>query len=71
VEFVVNKVALRQVFLPGISVFPFQFHSTGAPLQGKTKKKLIIFITGLHNKRPGCGVSVDLLLSSQKKRHRP
>ena len=31
------------------SVFPCQFHSTSAPLQAKTKK-LIIFITGLHNK---------------------
>jgi hypothetical protein len=30
--------------------FPRQFHSTVAPLHGKTKKKLIIFITGLHNK---------------------
>jgi hypothetical protein len=34
-------------FSPHISVFPCQFHSTGAPLQGK--KTLIIFITGLHN----------------------
>jgi hypothetical protein len=37
-------------------VFPCQFHSTGAPLQGKTKK-LIIFITGLHNQPQGCGAS--------------
>ena len=36
-------------FLPSTSVFPCQFHSTGAPLLGKTKK-LIIFITELHNK---------------------
>jgi hypothetical protein len=36
-------------FSSSTSVFPCQFHSTGAPLQGKTKK-LIIFITGLHNK---------------------
>jgi hypothetical protein len=36
-------------FSPSTSVFPCQFHSTGAPLLGKTKK-LIIFITGLHNK---------------------
>jgi hypothetical protein len=36
-------------FSPSTSIFPCQFHSTGAPLQGKTKK-LIIFITGLHNK---------------------
>jgi hypothetical protein len=40
------------------SVFPCQYHCTGAPLQGKMKKKLIIFITGLHNKPQGCGASV-------------
>jgi hypothetical protein len=39
-------------------VFPCQFYFTGAPLQGKTKK-LIIFITGLHNKPQGCGASVE------------
>jgi hypothetical protein len=39
------------------SVFPSQFHATGAPLQGKTKK-LIIFITRLHNKPQGYGASV-------------
>jgi hypothetical protein len=42
------------------SVFPCQFHSTGAPLQGKTKK-LIIFIRRLHNKPQGYSASVDLL----------
>jgi hypothetical protein len=36
-------------FSSSTSVFPCQFNSTGAPLQGKTKKT-IIFITGLHNK---------------------
>jgi hypothetical protein len=56
--FVVDKVALGHVFPPSTSVFPCQFHSTGAPLQGKTKKKLIIFITGMHNKPQGCGASV-------------
>ena len=34
------------------SGFPCQFHSTGVPLQGKTKK-IIIFIKGLHNKPQG------------------
>jgi hypothetical protein len=43
---------------PSTSVFPYQFHSTGAPLQGKIKKKTIISVTGLHNKRQGCGASV-------------
>jgi hypothetical protein len=56
--FVVDKVALGQVFLPRTSVFSCQFHFTGAPLQGKMKK-LIIFITGLHNKHQGCGASVS------------
>jgi hypothetical protein len=39
-------------FSPSTSVFPCQFHSTGAPLHGTTKKR-IIFITGLHNKPLG------------------
>jgi hypothetical protein len=38
VGFVVDKVALGQVFPPSTWVFPCQFHSTDAPLQGKTKK---------------------------------
>jgi hypothetical protein len=33
-------------FSPSTSVFPRQFHSTGAPLHGK-RKKLITFVTGL------------------------
>jgi hypothetical protein len=44
-------------FSPSTSVFPCKFHSTGAPLHGK-RKKLISFITGLHNKPQGCGASV-------------
>jgi hypothetical protein len=44
-------------FCYSTSFFPCQFHSTGAPLQGKTKK-LITFITGLHNKPQGCGTLV-------------
>jgi hypothetical protein len=60
VGFVVDKVALGQVFPPSSLVFPCQFHSTGAPLLGKGQKIIIIFIiiTGLHNKPQGCGASV-------------
>jgi hypothetical protein len=36
-------------FFSELSVFPCKFHSTGAPLLVKLgKKKLFIFITGLH-----------------------
>jgi hypothetical protein len=47
-------------FSPSTSVFPCQFHSTGAPLLGKGQKIIIIviFITGLHKKPQGCGASV-------------
>jgi hypothetical protein len=49
VGFVVDKVTLGQVFPRVLRFFPYQFHSTGAPLLIKMKK-LIIFITGLHKK---------------------
>jgi hypothetical protein len=55
--FMVDEVALGQVFFPSTSGFPCQFHSTGAPLLGKGQK-IIIYITGLHNKPHGCGASV-------------
>ena len=45
-------------FSPSTSVFPCQFHSTDAPLLGKTEKKSIVFITVLHSKPQGCGASV-------------
>ena len=45
-------------FSPSTSVFPCQFYSTGATLKWKSRTKLIIFITGLHNKPSGCGASV-------------
>jgi hypothetical protein len=47
-------------FSPSTSVFPCQFHSTGAPLLGKGQKIIIIFIfiIGLHNKPQGCSASV-------------
>jgi hypothetical protein len=45
-------------FSPSNSVFPCQFHSTGAPLLGKGQKIIFIFIIGLHNKPQGCSASV-------------
>ena len=38
VGFVVDKVALGQGFSPSTSVFPCQYHSTGATLLVKMKK---------------------------------
>jgi hypothetical protein len=54
VRFMVDKVALGQVFFPKYLGFACQFHATGAPLHGKTEK----IITGLHEKPQGCGASV-------------
>jgi hypothetical protein len=61
VGFVVDEVALGQVFSPSTSVFPCQFHSTGAPLLGKMKKTDYLSSAssqGLHNKPQGCVASV-------------
>ena len=55
VGFVVDKVALGQVFPLVLRFSPVNFIS---PVLHYTKKKLIIFITGLHNKPYGCGASV-------------
>jgi hypothetical protein len=55
VGFVVDEVTLRQVF-PRVLLFsPANF--IPSVLHYKTKK-LIVFITGLHNKPLGCGASV-------------
>jgi hypothetical protein len=67
VGIVVDKVALGEVFPPSTSIFPCQFHSTGAPLQGKTKKRLIIFITGCTISLEGCGASVASAAVPSKK----
>jgi hypothetical protein len=45
-------------FSPNTSVFPCKFHSIGAPLQWKSRKNFIIFITALHNKPSDSGVCV-------------
>ena len=42
-------------FSPSNSVFPCQFHSTGAPLHEKTETTN----PGLHNKPQGCGAFVE------------
>jgi hypothetical protein len=56
VGFVVDKVALGQVFS---RVPPFSLVNIIPPVLHYTeKRKKIIFITGLHNKPQGCGVSV-------------
>jgi hypothetical protein len=60
-------------FSPSSSVFPCQYHSTGAALLGKGQKIIIIFIfiTGLHNKPHGCSASVASAAGpfSTKNRH--
>ena len=53
------------VFSPSTSVFPCQFHSTGAPLHGKTEKKTNHL---LHNKPQGCGMSVASAAGPFKKK---
>jgi hypothetical protein len=53
----VDKLAWGQVFS---RVLRFLFHSAGAPLLGKGRTIIVIFIfiTGLHNKPQGCGAPV-------------
>jgi hypothetical protein len=55
-------------FSPSTSVFPYQFHSTGAPLHGKMKKLItfiFIFITGLYKMLlyGGCTLKKTFFLS--------
>jgi hypothetical protein len=63
VGFVVNKVALGQIFHRVLWFSPCQFHSDGAPLQGKKK----ISIIRLHNKPQGCGASIASAAGPLKK----
>jgi hypothetical protein len=57
VKFLLDKVALGQVFLRVVG-FPLSvsFHRCFITWKNE-KKKLIIFITGLHKKPLGCGAS--------------
>jgi hypothetical protein len=57
VGFVMDKVALGQVFLRVVG-FPLSVSFHRCSIIRKNEKKLIIFITGLHNKPQGCGASV-------------
>jgi hypothetical protein len=57
VGFVVDKLALGQVFLQVLPFSSVTFNSIVTPLHGK-RKRLLIFITGLHNKPQGCGAPV-------------
>jgi hypothetical protein len=54
VGYMVDKVALGQVFPPSTSVFPCQFHSTGVPLHGKMKKLIIFIIAAQQASRLQC-----------------
>jgi hypothetical protein len=54
---VVDKVALGQVFLRALRFFPVSFIPPALHYKEKLKK-MLIFITGLHNKPQGCGASV-------------
>jgi hypothetical protein len=63
VGFVVDKVALGQVFFPEYFGFPLSvsFHRCSITWKNEKKKLIIflfIFITGLQNKPEGCGASV-------------
>jgi hypothetical protein len=60
VGFMVDKVALGQVFPPQYFGFPLSILFHRCSITWKNKKKLIIFlfITGLNNKPQGCGASV-------------
>jgi hypothetical protein len=67
VGFVVDKLALGQVFHLVRRFSTVNFIPTGLHYKGKRKKKLIIFITGLHNRPQGCGASVASAAGPLKK----
>jgi hypothetical protein len=58
VGFMVDKVALEQVFPRVLRFPPVSFIPSVLHYQEKDKKIIFIFITGLHNKPHGCSASV-------------
>jgi hypothetical protein len=71
VGFVVDKVALGQVFLRVLRFSPVNFIPPLLHYKEKRKKLIIflfIFITGLHNKPQGCGGSVASAAGPFKKK---
>jgi hypothetical protein len=66
VGFVVDKVALGQVFL---RVLRFPLSLTFHRCSITRKEKLIIFLIGLHNKPAGCGASVASAARPFNKKH--
>ena len=57
-KFVLDKVALGQVFPRVLRFSPVNFIPLVLHCTEQRKKKLIVFITVLHNKPQGCGASV-------------
>jgi hypothetical protein len=66
VGFVVDKVALGQVSPRVLRFSPVNFIPPVLHYWEK-RKKIIIFITGLHNKPQGCGASVATAVGPFKK----
>jgi hypothetical protein len=53
-------------FLPECCGFPLLISFHRCSITRKKKKKLIIFVTGLHNKPQGCGASVARPFTTKK-----
>jgi hypothetical protein len=68
VGFVVYKVALGQIFPRVLPFFPVILIPPVLHYTEKRKKKLTIFVTGLHNKPQGCGASVASAAGPFKKK---